>query len=187
MRLKTTFKFGTNFRHTAGWFLYVFLRDGPGSGHYLYKQRITPKQTRLRKALLHYFWQSLRRKGQQGSTIVSALKIGFASRPIFSKVMLSSDKKWITACTRHCLVADLGMHWQDAIYTQHKHQTTHERLHAWPSPNFDKSQSNHKAPPETPYPVTKVSCQILMKYFMMFAPIIWLWASISFAWIFFCT
>ena len=33
------------------------------------------------------------------------------------------------------------------------------------------------------YPVTKVSCEILMKYFMMFAPIIWLWASISFAWI----
>ena len=91
----------------------------------------------------------------------------------------------------HCLNASLlcllilREHWQGAIYTQHKHQTTHERLHAWPSPNFDKSQSNHKAPPETPYPVTKVSCQILMKYFMMFAPIIWLWASISFAWIFF--
>ena len=188
MRLKTISKFGTNFRHTAGWFLYVFLRDGPGSGHCLYKQRNTPKQTRLRKTLLHYFWQSLRRKGQQGSVIVSALKIGFASRPIFSKVMLSSDKK-----LDHCLNASLlcllilREHWQGAIYTQHKHQTTHERLHAWPSPNFDKSQSNHKAPPETPYPVTKVSCQILMKYFMMFAPIIWLWASISFAWIFFCT
>ena len=89
----------------------------------------------------------------------------------------------------HCLNASLLCrlilrdHWQGAIYTQHKHQTTHERLHAWPSPNFDKSQSNHKAPPETPYPVTKVSCQILMKYFMMFAPIIWLWASINFAWI----
>ena len=31
-------------------------------------------------------------------------KIGFASRPIFSKVMLSSDKKWIIALTHHCLV-----------------------------------------------------------------------------------
>ena len=69
------------------------LRDGPGRGHCLYKQRNTPKQTRLRKALLHYFWRSLRHKGQQGSAIVSALKIGFASRPIFSKAMLSSDKK----------------------------------------------------------------------------------------------
>ena len=141
----------------------------------MYKQRNTPKQTRLRKALLHYFWRSLRRKGQQGSAIVSALKIGFASRSIFSKVMLSSGKKWIIALTHHCLVCRQG-----AIYTQHKHQTTHERLHAWPSPNFDKSQSNHKAPPESPYPVTKVSCQVLIKYFMKLAPIIWLWASIRF-------
>ena len=99
---KSFLKFGTNFRHTAGWFSYVFLRDGPGRGHCLYKQRNTPKQTRLRKALLHYFWQSLRRKGQQGSAIVSALKIGFASRPIFSKVMLSSGKKM-----DHCLNASL--------------------------------------------------------------------------------
>ena len=83
-------------------FVYFFLRDGPGSGHCLYKQRNTPKQTRLRKTLLHYFWQSLRRKGQQGSVIVSALKIGFASRPIFSKVMLSSGKKM-----DHCLNASL--------------------------------------------------------------------------------
>ena len=52
---KPFLKFGRNFRHTAGWFSYVFLRDGPGRGHCLYKQRNTPKQTRLRKALLHYF------------------------------------------------------------------------------------------------------------------------------------
>ena len=104
---KPVSKFGTNFRHTAGCFFYVFLRDGPGSGHCLYKQRNTPKQTRLRKTLLHYFWQSLRRKGQQGSIIVSALKIGFASRPIFSKVMLSSGKKWIIALTHHCHVCRL--------------------------------------------------------------------------------
>ena len=70
-----------------------FLRDGPGGGHCLFKHRNTPKQTRLRKALLHYFWRSLRHKGQQGSAIVSTLKIGFASRPIFSKVMLSSGKE----------------------------------------------------------------------------------------------
>mgnify|MGYP004097389687 CR=1 FL=1 len=85
-----------------GDFCMFFLRDGPGSGHCLYKQRNTPKQTRLRKALLHYFWRSLRHKGQQGSAIVSALKIGFASRPIFSKVMLSSGKKM-----DHCLNASL--------------------------------------------------------------------------------
>ena len=90
---KPFLKFGRNFRHTAGWFSYVFLRDGPGKGHCLYKQCNTPKQTRLRKALLHYFWQSPRHKGQQGSAIVSSLKTGFASRPIFSKVMLSSDQK----------------------------------------------------------------------------------------------
>ena len=101
---KSFLKFGTNFRHTAGWFSYVFLRDGPGRGHCLYKQCNTPKQTRLRKALLHYFWQSLRHKGQQGSAIVSALKTGCASRPIFSKVMLSSDQKWIIALTHHCFV-----------------------------------------------------------------------------------
>ena len=102
---KSFLKFGTNFRHTAGWFLYVFLRDGPGSGHCLYKQRNTPKQTRLRKALLRYFSRSLRHKGQQGSAIVAALKMGLASRPIFSKVMLSSGKKkWIIALTHHCLV-----------------------------------------------------------------------------------
>ena len=79
-----------------------FLRDGPGRGHCLYKHRNTPKQTQLRKALLHYFSRSLRHKGQQGSAIVSALKIGFASRPIFSKVMLSSGKKM-----DHCLNASL--------------------------------------------------------------------------------
>ena len=76
-----------------GDFHMFFLRDGPGRGHCLYKQRNTPKQTRLRKALLHYFSRSLRHKGQQGSAIVSALKIGFASRPIFSKIMLSSGQK----------------------------------------------------------------------------------------------
>ena len=76
------------------WVIFIcFLRDGPGKGHCLYKQCNTPKQTRLRKALLHYFWQSPRHKGQQGSAIVSSLKTGFASRPIFSKVMLSSDQK----------------------------------------------------------------------------------------------
>ena len=32
------------------------------------------------------------------------------------------------------------------------------------------------------YPVTKVSCQILIKYFMMFASIMWLWVSIRFGW-----
>ena len=78
--------------------------------------------------------------------------------------------------------ADPRMHRQGAGYTQHKHQTTHKRWHAWPRPNVDKSQSNHKAPPESPYPVTKVSCQILTKYFLMFAPFIcfrdytWMWA-----------
>ena len=83
---------------------HMFLsRDGPGRGHRLCKRRNTPKQTRLRKALLHYFSRSLRHKGQQGSAIVSALKTGCASRPIFSKVMLPSDQKWIIALTHHCL------------------------------------------------------------------------------------
>ena len=105
MRLKIIFKFWHELS-SHRWVIFVcfFLRDGPGSGHCLYKQRNTPKQTRLRKALLHYFWQSPRHKGQQGSAIVSALKTGFASRPIFSKVMLSSDQKWIIALTHHCHV-----------------------------------------------------------------------------------
>ena len=103
MRLKTIFQnLARTFVTPLGDFFMFFLRDGPGSGHCLYKQRNTPKQTRLRKALLHYFWQNLRHKGQQGSAIVSALKTGCASRPIFSKVMLSSDKKM-----DHCLNASL--------------------------------------------------------------------------------
>ena len=105
MRLKIIFKFWHELS-SHRWVIFVcfFLRDGPGSGHCLYKQRNTPKQTRLRKALLHYFWQSPRHKGQQGSAIVSSLKTGFTSRPIFSKVMLSSDQKYIIALTHHCFV-----------------------------------------------------------------------------------
>ena len=101
MRLKTTFKIWHELLSHRWVIFRCFLRYGPGSGHYLYKQRNTPKQTRLRKALLHYFSRSLRHKGQQGSAIVSAPKIGFASRPIFSKVMLSSGKM------DHCLNASL--------------------------------------------------------------------------------
>ena len=136
----------------------------------MYKQRNTPKQTRLRKALLHYFWRSLRRKGQQGSAIVSALKIGFASHPIFFKVMLSSDKKWIIALTRHCFVCRFtnALTRRD-LYTAQAPKNP-RKIARVAKPKFDKSQSNHKAPPESPYPVTKVSCQILIKYFMMLAP-----------------
>ena len=38
-----------------GDFHMFFFRDGPGRGHRLCKQRDTPKQTRLRKVLLHHF------------------------------------------------------------------------------------------------------------------------------------
>ena len=101
MRLKTTFKIWHELS-SHRWVIFIFfLRDGPGGGHCLFKHRNTPKQTRLRKALLHYFWRSLRHKGQQGSAIVSTLKIGFASRPIFQGYVVFGQRM------NHCLHASL--------------------------------------------------------------------------------
>ena len=84
-----------------GDFHMFFLRGGPGRGHCLYKQRNTSKQTRLRKALLHYFSRSLRHKGQQGSAIVSAQNSDSHLVPFFPRLCCLRTKK------DHCLNASL--------------------------------------------------------------------------------